>query len=384
MTNTSRRFDMDWLRIFAFMLLILYHIGMFYVTWDWHVKSPRASAAIEPLMLLVNPWRLSLLMLISGIACGFMLDKMPPLRFGLSRFHRLFWPLVFAMFVIVPPQSYFELYDAARLGQIEAYSESYATFWLKYISGYDGWCDAHGCLNVPTWNHMWFVAYLLFYCLVLALIWPVVNRLRTLRLPVWLFLIVPVLVMCGFRVLLQPVFGDTHALIDDWYLHSLYIFLFVLGALIARSDSVFEVCRRFKWVSAGVGLGAYAVVLAMVRGWIPFSWSPLELAAYNMVRELQAWMMICALIGFAHQYLQYSDGPVRRDLTEAVFPFYIIHQTATIIAAYGLAKYNLPIWIEFALVLFATVVACVAAWQLGRIVPVLRPVLGMGNKPNPS
>ena len=43
---TDRRYDLDWLRIIAFGLLILYHCGMFYVSWDWHVKSSRASEAM--------------------------------------------------------------------------------------------------------------------------------------------------------------------------------------------------------------------------------------------------------------------------------------------------------------------------------------------------
>src|SRR3546814_6967388 len=34
----QRHLGMDWLRIGAFGLLILYHIGMFFVPWDWHVK----------------------------------------------------------------------------------------------------------------------------------------------------------------------------------------------------------------------------------------------------------------------------------------------------------------------------------------------------------
>ena len=62
----ERRIDLDWLRIAAFGLLIFYHVGMFYVTWDWHVKSSHASQIIEPLMRLSNPWRLTLLFIISG------------------------------------------------------------------------------------------------------------------------------------------------------------------------------------------------------------------------------------------------------------------------------------------------------------------------------
>jgi hypothetical protein len=65
-TLGERRYDLDRVRVGAFMLLIFYHVGMYYVTWDWHVKSPHASSTIEPLMMLTSPWRLSLLFLVSA------------------------------------------------------------------------------------------------------------------------------------------------------------------------------------------------------------------------------------------------------------------------------------------------------------------------------
>src|SRR3954471_13549185 len=74
-TLGGRRHDLDWVRICAFGLLIFYHVGMYYVTWGWHVKSPYASRTIEPLMLLTNPWRLSLLFLVSGVATAYLLDR---------------------------------------------------------------------------------------------------------------------------------------------------------------------------------------------------------------------------------------------------------------------------------------------------------------------
>ena len=64
----QRRHDLDWVRVCAFALLVLYHVGMYYVTWDWHVKSPDAGHALEPFMMLSSPWRLSLLFLVSGVA----------------------------------------------------------------------------------------------------------------------------------------------------------------------------------------------------------------------------------------------------------------------------------------------------------------------------
>ena len=62
----ERRYDLDWIRICAFGVLVLYHVGMYYVTWDWHVNSPHASPALEPAMMLTAPWRLSLLFLVYG------------------------------------------------------------------------------------------------------------------------------------------------------------------------------------------------------------------------------------------------------------------------------------------------------------------------------
>ncbi|WDK60169.1 acyltransferase family protein [Xanthomonas campestris pv. campestris] len=102
----QRRHDLDWLRVIAFGLLVLYHVGMDYVTWDWHVKSLTTQLMLEPLMLLSSPWRMSLLLLISGVATAFMLRSRPEgLLYRRSR--QLLLPLLFGMAVIVPPQSYY-------------------------------------------------------------------------------------------------------------------------------------------------------------------------------------------------------------------------------------------------------------------------------------
>jgi Acyltransferase family len=66
---------LDWVRIGAFGLLIFYHVGMLYVSWGFHIKSAHRVTALEPLMLVLNPWRLALLFLVSGVATGFMLRK---------------------------------------------------------------------------------------------------------------------------------------------------------------------------------------------------------------------------------------------------------------------------------------------------------------------
>jgi len=56
-------------------MLIFYHVGMLYVSWGFHIKSAHRITALEPLMLVLKPWRLALLFLVSGAATRFMLQK---------------------------------------------------------------------------------------------------------------------------------------------------------------------------------------------------------------------------------------------------------------------------------------------------------------------
>ncbi|HEX5776731.1 MAG TPA: acyltransferase family protein, partial [Caulobacteraceae bacterium] len=159
----ERRYDLDWIRVGAFFLLILYHVGMFYVPWYWHVKSPQPAEWLQPVMQLTNPWRLPLLFLVSGAATRFMADKITAGSLAKQRTWRLMPPLLLAVFVVVPPQTFYELVESGR------YAGGYLGFYATYLTSPGHWCEPNRCLITPTYNHMWFVAYLLVYTLLLAL-----------------------------------------------------------------------------------------------------------------------------------------------------------------------------------------------------------------------
>jgi len=61
-----REYGLDWLRVFAFVILIGYHTGMYFVPWPWSVKNPAISDWLTWPMMFINRWRLPLLFFISG------------------------------------------------------------------------------------------------------------------------------------------------------------------------------------------------------------------------------------------------------------------------------------------------------------------------------
>ena len=92
-TMNTRRHDIDFLRVFAFSLLILYHVGMFYVyDWGWHVKSAYQAEWLQLPMTFTNQWRMSLLFVISGLAISFIWGRYSPGRLALRRSWRLLLP----------------------------------------------------------------------------------------------------------------------------------------------------------------------------------------------------------------------------------------------------------------------------------------------------
>ncbi len=373
--SPDRRLDLDWLRIAAFGLLIFYHVGMFYVSWGFHVKSSHAGPAAEPLMQLLNPWRLALLFVISGCATRFMLDKIATGAFVASRTTRLLVPLVFCMFVIVPPQTYYEVVE--KLG----FSGSPFEFYGKYVTASGDWE-----IITPTWNHLWFVAYLFVYTLLIVAIGPMVKRLPAPWLaPLtkgWPIIVLPFVWLLLTRVTLEPIFDETHALYDDWYAHTVYFPAFLFGYAIAKHEAFFAFCQRARWPLLCVALASWAALqgVRLTLGSMTGSPGPMLALAGTSLRELQAWTMILALFGFARRHLRH-DNAARRYLTDAIFPFYIIHQTTIVIAGFHLDKLGWPLWIEVPLLIGVTAASCWLGYEIVRRVGFLRPLFGL--KPLP-
>jgi hypothetical protein len=381
----ERRIDLDWVRIAAFGLLIFYHVGMLYVSWGFHIKSAHRITALEPLMLVLNPWRLALLFLVSGVATRFMLRKNPLPRLMRLRSVRLLIPLIFGIFVVVPPQAYHQIVESV------GYPAGFADFYLWHYLAFGKEFCPNPCIILPTWNHLWFVVYLWVYTMATgavlavcpALPGAIEQRLAPLMSGPWLF-VVPSVLFAVYRLLLLPSFPSTHALFSDWYNHALYATAFLLGFLLAHADGFWDAVERRRWIALSLATLLFLSFLALRwSGSAGAPW-PLALKLYGgLAYGFYQWLGLVAVFGFARRRLT-ADSAARRYLTEAIFPYYIVHQTAIIMIAHALRDQDLPAWLEGGIVIAGTLAACVLAYEIVRRVGVLRPLFGLRALPGDS
>lgn len=272
----------------------------------------------------------------------------------------------------------FGLLVAYRYG----YTGTYPEFMRLYLAGYAGFCQTgSACLILPTWNHLWFLPYLLCYTLIA---WLIVRALPGAldRAAGWLaawpgvagLMFWPIIYLATARYLLQSRFPDTRALVDDWHAHSHFFAAFGLGLLLARAPAMWARFATLRWMALGAALLAWLLLVGAGVAWGP--WWRLPGALAPVLIAVQQWCAIAAVLGFASPHL-HADGPLRRYLTEAVFPVYILHQTAIILLAWWFAAYALPVALDGPLLVVVTLVLCFALFECVRHWRWARPLFGL-------
>ena len=370
-----REYGLDWLRVFAFCLLILYHSGMAFVSWDWHLKNPQQSRTLEFFMLVVNRWRLPLLFLISGAGVFFSLRRRSYLEFSGERLKRLLIPLLVGMFVIVPPQIYFERISK---GAQYTYAEFYPSIFqfVPYPQG------------SFSWHHLWFVAYILVYSLLGI---PFFMFLRSRaggnlvaamvgafeRWPLLIYLVnVPNLLV---GVILGPHWPTTNNLIADWANLTGAFLTFLWGFVMASNRDFLNLITSRRREFLMVGLAVATVYFTARYSGLTRNWSgPASLWFWTTVSSYYGMTWIFALVGFARAHITQPSRWLAY-ATEAVYPFYIFHQTITVAIVYCVIPWTLGVWTKLAIVAVITFAGSWVLFEIVRRIRILRPLFGLKN-----
>ncbi len=384
----TRRHDIDASRVLAFGLLIFYHFGMLYVApvADWHgmpLHSHYLATWLQYPMLFVNRWRLELLFMISGLAIHFMRGRTGLTGLAWKRTWRLLVPLIFGMLAVIPIQSY-----VAGLTD-RMIAPGFGAFLVHY------WTHGYKDYGL-NWAHLWYLPYLWVYTMLLLALLPALEsrigqRLRAscLKLRGASLLVHPVLPLFAYGMLLSWRYPETHALVGDWYALALYATMFFYGYLLGTDAALWAELARLRRRSLATALGCFALYLFLDK----FTGQYIDSTIHNYavlvalkllnvwLRYSYTWIAITALLGWGHALLNrpFRWLPYAR---EAVYPWYILHQSLLLFFAWRVMPLHLGPVAEPLLILLGTVVGCAVLHEcLIRRMHWLRPLFGLNPLP---
>jgi glucans biosynthesis protein C len=379
--TSTRRYDLDWLRFIAIVILLFFHTGMLFNPWGWHIKNNETSETFRYWMVWSHFWRMPLLLFISGAGTFMALGKRTKGQFAKERFTRLFIPLVFGMFVVVPPQIYFE------------YIHKYNGYWDFYKTVFEFQPYPSGSFS---WHHLWFILYLFVYSL-LAI--PLLAFLRSpksvavkefafkaLSSPVGI-LFIPSSFILITQIILRPYFPEeTHAFVNDWAYFTFYFCFFLFGILCYSYQAIWETIganRKFLLVTTILSLVPFYIFFMSLRGILPLPWHEDTVeTAFDVTAIFVSWFTVITVIAYGQHYLN-RPHPWLSKINEGLYPFYILHQTVIIFIGYYICQLPWSITAKYWTVSFLTLISCVTFYIMFiRPFNAIRFLFGMKKKKN--
>ncbi|MBP7620421.1 MAG: hypothetical protein KA745_05615 [Gemmatimonadales bacterium] len=130
--------------------------------------------------------------------------------------------------------------------------------------------------------------------------------------------------------------------------------------------------RCWKWTAA------LAANTPLTVGWPSAATTVLHAGLGGRVVPTGVMTMgiVLALVGFARAHVV-PGGPWLRYATEAVYPFYIVHQTVTVAIVYAVVPAPLGVWPKFGVAAVTTFAGSWLVFEAVRRVPMLRPLFGL-------
>jgi peptidoglycan/LPS O-acetylase OafA/YrhL len=358
----ERRYDLDWLRVLAVLLLIYFHAAaVFYQgeLGEFYIKNNLLSPSLGWFVFFVHQWHMPLFFLISGSATWFSLQLRSPMQYVSDRLKRLLIPFIFGTLILVPVQVYYKLLSEHKnIG-------SYLDFYPQFFNG----IRPQGNFE---WAHLWFVIYLFVLSLVtlpLLLFFkkdsvqPWYSHIATfINQPAAIFL--PALPLAVIEGALRPRWFGFQNLYDDWANLLLYLHYFVYGFLLC-SDMRFRqaIAQSLKLmlfiavVTMSLILGIQATNILPVRG---YSWGYI---LYQMLRGCNSWFWVIAIVGLAQRYLAFNNN-ILQYTAQAAYPVYLLHQTVLVAIAFYVVQWNLGIAEKFLIISTASIVVTGALYDL--------------------
>ena len=367
LVKNNRQIYIDWLRILLILSVFLYHVGMYFNSWSWHVKNNITVTWLNKLMWFLHLWRMPLLFLVSGVGTYYALGHRTVKKYIKERFIRLFIPFVAGIITLVPVQVYIEKID------------KYTSLGNFYLHMFDGIYPEGNF----SWHHIWFILYLFLISLIIS---PFLSYFRSEKFTDFkekkivffekpLALNIFLIPLITSQALLREFYPDeTHALYNDWAYFVYYILFFIAGIFFITNKNLvkaIEKQRRYYLIETIIATVFLFSISSFFINEILMDW------LYGITEIVIGWSCSIVVLGYFKRYLS-KDSKWRKLLNEGIYPFYLLHQPVIIVVGYFLKSLEMTIVLKMMLV---TTVSCLISisiyWFLIKPSNFLRIIFGM-------
>lgn len=347
---TTRRYDIDWIRVIAIGLLLLYHVAIGFQSWGIMIgfitnEKPWASLWIP--MAMLNVWRIPLLFFVSGMGVYFAIQNRGWKQLMQERAVRILLPYVFGMFCIFPFSVLIWQY--------------YYHFDLTYTRN-------------P--GHLWFLGNIFIYVVVLSPIFfyikasensKVVNGITNiLSNPLGLLLVIASFV--AEVLIVDPNPYELYAM--TWHGFFLGLLAFLFGFCFVLSGSTFwAMLLKWRWL--------FLVAAAL---FFTYRLNQFQMRVPTYLLPIESNLWIFSVFAFGYKYLNRPSEKLNY-LCEAAYPVYILHMIFLYLGSLLIFPLNMDVQIQFILIFVFTIFGCFATYEfIVRRVNFIRPLFGLKMK----
>jgi len=366
----QRRYDLDWLRVFAILTVFIYHSGRFFNSDDWHVKNPNTYFGMDVWETILANWMMPLIFLVSGASIFYTLNKSGAGKYIRDKVLRLVVPLVtLGIIIFGVVQMYLE---TLTHGQFHG---SFFEFFPQYFQL--GLFESWGV-------HLWYLKMLFIFCIIFLplFLWlkrgsgqAVLTRLgNLLASPGTAYLLALPTILCLILTDRETYWGDL-----DWGGGSIltHVTFFLSGFLIVSHEGLQKNIQRSRWLSLALVVSLLVILFGLYMVYGEPSFGSLLYAPFFTLWGLWSWSWVLAILGFGMKHLNFNK-PFLSHANEAVLPFYILHQPVLLVIGYFVVQWAIPDLAKWMIIFVSSFAIVMVLYELTvRRFNVMRVLFGM-------
>ena len=365
----SRRTDLDLLRVAACFAIIMAHAVLIFTAEPrYHIKSAEPRLVANVLYEALRIGTLPLFFALSGWGSVVALRRRSAGRFLRDRAERVLLPLVAGMLILGPFIKFIERSQGRNIGVTGwRLVEPLQIGFLEFLTNY--W----GRLNLLTWSHLWFLAYLFIISIaLLPLLQYLARRVPSDAMPGRALAFLPAPALALLVVAGSGYWPNLPNLVQDWGSLLFYAGCVGMGAWLAAWPGFEARLRQDAPLFLALAVAGFAIIIAMGQTTLG-----------RVGVGLCAWGAIGASFGYAGRHAP-APSAVLNWLGESTMAVYVLHHLPVLAIAAWLLPLAIPDTLKVIVIVLGATAASLLAYRF-LVQPFATPriLIGMDARPKP-